>query len=195
MNGLTAILERETQTRDDRDLVAACVAGDEHAWTELVDRYKRLIFSVPLRYGLPHDEASDLFQAVCLDLVKELPRLRDPRALPKWLIQTAAHKAIKVKTRQQRHVAGDDLSLELAADTAPLPDAAIRELEQEQQLRDALETLAPRCRQMVEMLFFENPPRPYAEVAETLGLAKGSIGFIRNRCLTKLRKALEKAGL
>jgi len=54
--------------------------------------------------------------------------------------------------------------------------------------------LSPRCERMVRMLFFENPPRPYQEVARELDLATGSIGFIRGRCLEKLKKQLEKMG-
>ena len=68
------------------------------------------------------------------------------------------------------------------------------EIEREQELREALLQLSPRCWEMVQMLFFEQPPRPYKEVAERLGLAEGSIGFIRGRCLNKLRAALEKTG-
>jgi DNA-directed RNA polymerase specialized sigma24 family protein len=45
------------------------------------------------------------------------------------------------------------------------------------------------------MLFFETPARPYQEVARELGIATGSIGFIRGRCLKKLRQALEQEGL
>ena len=44
------------------------------------------------------------------------------------------------------------------------------------------------------MLFFETPARPYDEIAKELGLATGSIGFIRGRCLAQLRKQLEKKG-
>jgi len=47
----------------------------------------------------------------------------------------------------------------------------------------------------VEMLFFETPPRAYRDVAASLGLAEGSIGFIRGRCLTRLRVSLRRAGL
>ena len=36
--------------------------------------------------------------------------------------------------------------------------------------------------------------RPYAEVAQSLGIATGSIGFIRGRCLEKLRGGLAKLG-
>jgi hypothetical protein len=48
---------------------------------------------------------------------------------------------------------------------------------------------------MIEMLFFETPPRPYVEVAAALGIAVGSIGFIRGRCLEQLRAVLQKSGL
>ena len=64
----------------------------------------------------------------------------------------------------------------------------------QQLVRDALRSIPERCRKMLKMLFFEQPPRPYLEVAKELGLAEGSIGFIRGRCLEKLRKALEQRG-
>jgi hypothetical protein len=47
---------------------------------------------------------------------------------------------------------------------------------------------------MIELLFFESPPLPYAEVAHRLRLAQGSIGFIRGRCLERLKKILEAKG-
>ena len=67
-------------------------------------------------------------------------------------------------------------------------------LQQEQLVRDAVSELSPRCERLVRMLFFENPPRPYQDIAKKLDLATGSIGFIRGRCLSKLRKQLEKMG-
>jgi DNA-directed RNA polymerase specialized sigma24 family protein len=44
------------------------------------------------------------------------------------------------------------------------------------------------------MLFFEDPPRPYDEVAKELQLATGSIGFTRSRCLKKLKQLLQEKG-
>lgn len=61
-------------------------------------------------------------------------------------------------------------------------------------MRAAVTALPERCRQLVEQLFFTTPP-PYAEVAKRLGLATGSIGFIRGRCLKKLEAGLKKEGL
>jgi DNA-directed RNA polymerase specialized sigma subunit len=76
-----------------------------------------------------------------------------------------------------------------------MPDALIREVQQTQALRDAVGALSDRCQRMVQMLFFETPARPYKDVAAQLGVATGSIGFLRSRCLDRLRSALEEIGL
>jgi hypothetical protein len=49
--------------------------------------------AIPLRYGTPHQDAADIFQAVCLDLFNELPRLRDAEALQGWLTRVTANPA------------------------------------------------------------------------------------------------------
>ena len=54
-------------------LVKECLQGSEKAWSALVGRYKNLIFSIPVKYGFSPDEASDIFQAVCLELMSEFP--------------------------------------------------------------------------------------------------------------------------
>jgi RNA polymerase sigma factor (sigma-70 family) len=178
----------------DARLVRECVNGDEDAWAALIDKYKKLIFSIPVKYGFATDDANDIFQSVCLDLLSELPKLRNPKALPKWLMQVAAHKCFHRKRQQQRTEMPGDVELPPEQIVSPEIETILREAHEEQKLRDALMGLAPRCRQLVEMLFFEEPARPYREVATGLGIAEGSIGFIRQRCLERLRKQLTEAG-
>src|SRR5258708_12826491 len=89
---------------NDTRLVKACLAGDEAAWSALIDKYKALIFSIPLKYGLARQEAADVFQATCTELLVRLPELREPRALPKWLMQVAHHESYRWKPQSQRAV-------------------------------------------------------------------------------------------
>ena len=56
----------------DERLVRACLAGNEAAWSALIDKYKTLIYAIPRRYGASPEDASDIFQAVCLELFSEL---------------------------------------------------------------------------------------------------------------------------
>lgn len=193
IGGAKAAREGMAAWPDDR-LVSECIKGNEQAWSALVDKYKNLIYSIPVKLGM-YDEAADIFQAVCLDLLSDLPRLREPRALPKWLMQACYHKCVQHRRKSERYVAaGEDDAETSPADSAPLPEQLLCELEKEQMVRDALSELNPRCEQMMRMLFFEVPPRPYQEIARQLDLATGSIGFIRGRCLDKLKKQLEKLG-
>jgi len=190
-------MQREAKASwpDDR-LVAACRKGDQQAWAALVDKYKNLIFSIPIKLGL-YDDAADIFQAVCLDLLTDLPRLREPRALPKWLMQTCYHKCLQVRRRAGKNVPLADEDGEPHAEggvPSTLPDDMLVQLEKEQMVRNAISELSPRCELMVRMLFFETPPRPYEEIARELGIATGSIGFIRGRCLIKLKQQLENMG-
>jgi RNA polymerase sigma factor (sigma-70 family) len=180
----------------DGRLVRECIKGREAAWAALLEKYKKLIYSIPVKYGLSTDEATDVFQETCLELVSELPRLRDPHALPKWLIQVTSHKCLNYKRRHERTAAMDVTAGPLVevADTGPGSDQMMLEVEREQALRDAVSALSPRCQRLIRMLFFESPPRPYQEIARMLNLASGSIGFIRGRCLDRLRAMLQRNG-
>ncbi|MCX6627695.1 MAG: sigma-70 family RNA polymerase sigma factor [Candidatus Solibacter sp.] len=176
-------------------LVAQCLAGDERSWSALLERYKNLIYSIPLRYGTPHQDAADIFQAVCLDLFNELPRLRDAEALQGWLIRVTTHKCYHWKQRQINQESElDEDAVEKLSSAHAMPPDVLAEVEREQMVRESIGHLPPRCRELVELLFFEHPPMPYNEVARRLGLATGSIGFIRGRCLKRLKKLLEEKG-
>ena len=72
---------------------------------------------------------------------------------------------------------------------------AVRELERLEQgaaMRDALQGLDERCRELLELLFIEEPRPDYQQISGLLGIAVGSIGPTRARCLKKLEKKLEK---
>jgi RNA polymerase sigma factor (sigma-70 family) len=178
----------------DARLVRECVGGSEEAWRALIFKYKNLIFSIPVKYGFSVDDSTDIFQAVCLDLLSELPKLRKVKALPKWLMQITAHKCFHRKQQQQRTDILDPTSKAFEQSLPSRSEDILREAEDEQNLRQAMAELSPRCRELVQMLFYDEPARPYQEIAGTLGIAVGSIGFIRQRCLERLRKRLLDAG-
>lgn len=180
--------------RDDTRLVKQCLSGSEEAWSLLIEKYKALIYSIPVKYGLPPHEAAEVFQATCVELLMRLPDLRAPRALPKWLMQVAHHQCYRWKQQQHRLVSRDgDTDLPEPA-TPAIAESVVQQTQEEQLLREAMASLAAQCKRLVELLFFEIPPRPYAEVAAELGLALGSIGFTRQKCMDRLRRNLDELG-
>jgi RNA polymerase sigma factor (sigma-70 family) len=189
----TLSVPRESAWSDER-LVRECCKGNEAAWSALIDKYKNLIFSIPIKFGLSREDASDIFQSVCVELLAYLPKLREPKALPKWLMQTSYHKCLRWK-KDRLNLVEDVENLD-NYDQAPEdpPEELLYQVQREQSIRESIAELPPRCRQMVSMLFFDEPPRPYQEIAKEIGVALGSIGFIRGRCLKKMRQLLEKKG-
>lgn len=179
---------------NDRQLVTECLAGNQKAWALLIDKYKALIYSIPVKYGLSAEEAADVFQATCLELLKRLPDLREPRTLPKWLMQVAHHESYRCKRQAQRMVSRDADPELPEPGIPPIADQLVRQTQEEQMLREAMAGLGSNCRRLIEMLFYEFPARSYAVVAKELGLAVGSIGFTRQRCIELLRHQLEKLG-
>jgi RNA polymerase sigma factor (sigma-70 family) len=176
-------------------LVKGCLEGNEDAWSALIDKYKNLIFSVPIKYGFSREEAADVFQMVCMELLSELPRIREPKALPKWLLMVAAHKCYHLKNQDRRNKEKNTSFAETLETALPAEaETLVRDAENEQHIREAISSLPARCQELIHMLFFEEPVRPYNEVAQALGLARGSIGFIRQRCLDRLKRRLDEMG-
>lgn len=179
----------------DTRLVSECLEGNERAWDALIRKYKNLIYSVPVKWGLPASDASDVFQSVVVDLLCGLGRLREPKALPLWLVQVASHKCMQWRRQQARDCAPDPGAVsDPPCPPEQSPERLLEEAMREQMLRQAMFDSPPRCRELIRMLFYEFPARPYPEVAASLGLAVGSIGFVRRRCLERLRKYLVRAG-
>jgi RNA polymerase sigma factor (sigma-70 family) len=174
--------------------VKECLQGDERAWSQLISKYKNLIFSIPIRYGFSQEEAADIFQSVCLDLVNQLGTLRETRALAGWLISITHNKCFHYMKDKRRYGEQEEDQPDPAIPVEEIPENILVEVQREQLLRSAVRALSVRCQRLVEMLFFESPPRPYEEIAKSFTLATGSVGFIRGRCLDKLRKKLEEIG-
>lgn len=179
---------------NDTRLVKECLSGNEAAWGMLIEKYKALIYSIPFKYQLPPQDAADIFQSTCTELLSRLAELREPRALPKWLMQVAHHECYRWKRMQQRVVSRDAEPDLPEPEIPPIAESIVQQTQEEQMLREAVSTLTPQCRRLVELLFFETPARPYSDVAKELGLAVGSIGFTRQKCMDRLRRQLDALG-
>lgn len=175
----------------EEEILAACLSGNQDAWSSLIEKYKRLIYSIPVRYGIPHEDAEEIFQQVCLSLSTELGSIRDPKSLSSWLIRVTLNKCHEWARRRR---SAEEPQSDIERSFAVSPDDLLLEAERGRILDEALDELNDRCRQLVEMLFYDTPPLPYEEVAKRLNLARGSIGFTRMRCLERLRLLLQKKG-
>ena len=181
-----------------------CLQGDQLAWQQLVQRYARLVHSVPVRYGLTPVEVDDVGQEVFLALTQNLHQIHNPERISAWLITTARHSSWRVLQRrkhEQPSIENDLSDMEWSASaqnvvSRPLP--TINELlvgwQREEMLEQGLRLLNPRCRDLFNLLFLSQEEPSYDEISARLAIPKGSISPTRNRCLQQLRSILQGLG-
>ncbi len=172
-------------TAGDADLVRACLDGDGAAWEELIRRYRRLIYSIAIRFRLGDDLADDAFQRVALKLLSELGRLRRVESLGSWIGTVTRHECGALLRERRRGGAALEDAPEPADDAPGLADA-LAAVEREHALALALERLPPPCRTLLTALYVEDPTPSYTVIAERLGRPIGALGPTRARCLKKL---------
>lgn len=180
----------------DAELISACKTGEEAAWDALVDRYERLVYTIPARYGLTPAEVSDVFQSVWLALLKNLENLRQPDRVAAWLVTTTRRECWERRrgVNYERVITAElDGQLVKQKSDEPSPDEIVATYERHEALRQAMDRLDDRCGRLLNLLYFDPDIPSYADVAETLSMPIGSIGPLRARCLKKLRKILEKS--
>jgi RNA polymerase sigma factor (sigma-70 family) len=171
-------------------LVTRVCDGDQKAWNELVERYSPLVWSVCQRYQLSRQDSDDVSQSVWLLLVEHIAGLREAAALPGWLQTTTRREVFRVLRVARRHD-HDDLPPEgqIPGDAdADTIDEGLIVAELNAALRAAFAELQPNCHDLLSLLV-SDPPLPYSDISNVLGIPVGSIGPKRARCLERLRRS------
>ena len=177
-------------------LVSAAAEGDQGAWNEIVDRYTPLVVSVIYKHRLRPADAADVNQTLWLRLVEQIGRLREPEALPGWIMTTTRNECLRVLRVQQRTHLYDPLSESDALESEQTDadvEADLLVVERRQALRDGFAELTDQCKRLLTKLMTDPPPS-YQIVSEELAMPVGSIGPTRARCFKKLEAALSELG-
>jgi RNA polymerase sigma factor (sigma-70 family) len=193
---LTVKFAAKTLEQSDAELLTACQRGDEAAWQILVERFQRLISTIPRRAGLSEDLVAEVFQEVFLTLFEKMNDIEQPERLRSWLVTTAKFKTWRVVSHERvginsaNKIDEEDMSFFEIPDMAPLADVHLIELEEQHTVRTAVAALDERCRIILTMLYLADPAASYASVANKVGVNETSISPLRARCLKKMLKIL-----
>ena len=160
----------------------------------MLNKYERLVYSIPLRYGLSRDDAADIAQNTFTILLESLNTLSEDSRLGAWLATVARRQSWRLLERNRREMPSENLdSADLAARAVLFGKSgadSIEHWELTELLDTGLSQIGESCRQLLLALCFQPELSSYAEVAASLGMPIGSIGPTRARCLKRLREAL-----
>lgn len=180
-------------------------AGDARAVDDLVRELTPVLWHVVRAAGASEEQARDVLQTVWLGLVRNPDSVRDATAVGRWLVVSARREAWRVTKAERRATPVDpeELRTPLADAAGPEPlagaatersaeSAALEHLDH-QRLWVLVAALPPRCQRLLRVAAFIDRP-DYRSLAGELGLAVGSVGSIRRRCLDTLKASLVEEG-
>jgi RNA polymerase sigma factor (sigma-70 family) len=172
-------------TLSDRELVSRCRAGDQQAWSELVERFSRYVYAIAVQaFRLPQSDAEDVFQEVFARAYQHLNKLRDDSAVRPWLAQLTRRLCIDRlrATARERPAADEELAATGSEETLALLDDALT-------VHEALAAAPEHCRDILDRFFARD--ESYKTIGAALDLPSGTIASRISRCLTRLREHFE----
>ena len=171
-------------------LVGEARQGSEEALGQIVTELTPMLWQVARAAGLSAGDAEDVVQTVWMRLIAHLDDIHTSAALTGWLVITARREAWRVRAVERRQLPADQELFTELPDGGPGSEEQVIMDDQRHALWTAVGRLSARCQELMRIIAFA--PRPdYAAVAAELGMAVGSIGPTRGRCLAKLRALLE----
>jgi RNA polymerase sigma-70 factor (ECF subfamily) len=190
---------RSTPVLSDADAVSRARDGDHDAFRVLVERYQGRAYRLAARLLGDPDLARDAVQEGFLKAYGSLERFEGRSGFYTWLYRLVFNLCIDMKRRDRssRHVEWDDevaRSVEASSDEAlgPEPGAELDRGELREALARAIEQLPDEARRT--LLLREVDGLSYAEIAESLGIPKGTVMSRLHHARRRVRQLLVQAG-
>lgn len=166
----------------DYQLVQKAIDGDQAAYAELMHRYRDSIYFMLLKMVNNKDDADDLTIEAFGKAFKRLEQYTPNYAFSTWLFKIASNNCIDFIRKQRmklysidKGITDDDgaeISIDLKSEERNPEQEAIRQ-QKIQLMRQVVEQLKPRYRQLVELRYFEE--YSYEEISEQLDLPLGTV--------------------
>lgn len=170
------------KARYDYELVQKARSGEQSAFAELMDRYRDSIYFMLLKMVQNRDDADDLTIEAFGKAFNRLDLYTPNFAFSTWLFKIASNNAIDFIRRKKKNTIsidqaiggddGDEMYMDLRSDGLTPEEISIRE-QKMKIMRQVVQKLKPRYRQLVEMRYFEQ--LSYEEISEKLELPLGTV--------------------
>lgn len=181
----------------DGELAKRAMAGDEDAYTLLIERYNSPLYNFICRFLNDPELAYDILQQVFLQLYISLPKLRTGEPLRAWLFQVARNRCLDELRRKhvirfselQGSLEEEDLSqLDIIPDSDPLPEEIAEQRDLQEILQRAISTLPPKFRSVVLLRY--TAQLSFSEIGQALHMPEATAKTYFQRAKPALRAAL-----
>jgi len=182
----------------DLDLVHRAAAGDHAAFHLLVERHRTMVYRVAYLFARDHHDAEDITQEVFIKVYKSLDKFRQDAQLTSWMYRIAMNACIDHKRRHSPAGAapfGEEAEFRMlnTPEDAPGPEDRAYAGELGEVLEQEIQRLPPG--QRVVFIMRHHQGLKLGEIADSLGLAEGTVKRQLHAAVHRLRQALTVANV
>jgi RNA polymerase sigma-70 factor, ECF subfamily len=181
----------DTRATTDEQLMARAACGEQRAFEVLFDRHANVAFSLAYRICRRRAMAEDVVQESFLTMWRGADRYERSRgSVRSWTLSIVHSRAIDALRRARLRDGVDigDLELPEPASADGLVEAEVLRRDDGRRIREALGTLPPEQRQVIELAYLCG--MTHTEIAQALTLPAGTVKGRIRLGLERLRRAL-----
>lgn len=173
--------------RTDMEIIESCLAGNRDEFTELVNRYKNLVYSIIRRQTRDPEEANDLAQDVFLKIYRNLKSYTPAFKFSTWVMRITGNHIIDRHRRKKAETVPFEphMAEGVNAPTEPSPEAQYLRREQAELINKLLADLPEMYR--IPVVLYHQQDMSYQEIADKINepLSKVKNRIFRGRKLLK----------
>lgn len=168
----------------DFELIQAVIGGEKQLFTELVSRYKNLVYSVVLRMINDREEANDLAQDVFLKLYKNLDKYYPDYKFSTWVIRITTNHVIDYRRKNREQLVSLE-EIEYDAASEETPEQQLVNKERTELIKAALNDLPDMYK--IPIVLYHQQGLSYQEISDIIEepLSKVKNRIFRGRKLLK----------
>lgn len=149
----------------DYEIVRACLDGDKECFSEIVARYKNLVYSVILRMISDYEEANDIAQEIFVKIYRNLDKYSPEYKFSTWVMRISANYVIDCLRKKKQDIEFlDDLNYKNACEKSP--EEIYIEKESKENIKNIISAL-PDMYKIPIVLYHENG-LSYKEIADAI---------------------------
>lgn len=179
-------------TLDEHELIRQIQQGNRKLYRMVVKQYQHQVYAVSLQATGHPKEAEDLTQEVFLQAYRSLSSFRFQSRFSTWLYRIAINKGLDWKRKKSRTPAllSPDIDQQSVSSSADLPENILLKKEEQHRVRQMVEDLPDRYRNVVQRYYFDE--QPYEDIATELGIALKTVETRLYRARKMLHQIMEK---
>ena len=180
------MIDLDENKMTDYEVIQACINGDKNIFSEIVARYKNLVYSIILRMINNSEEANDLAQEVFIKIYKNLDKYYPDYKLSTWIIRITTNHVIDYRRKKhQELVPIEDVGFELVGDESP--EAAYLKEERRKRLNSVVNDLPDMYK--IPIVLYHQQGLTYQEISDVI---EEPLSKVKNR-IFRGRKMLKES--